>query len=84
VPSLRSLIEPRRIRRFDGKTTIIVWGGVIPPNVATFSQGLFRGIGLKARCNSLLGVIGIPDGTPRGHEFPNKALMDFRIERRIT
>ena len=46
--SLRTFVilnfEPRSIGRIDRKTTIIVGSAVIPPNAATFSQRLFRGI----------------------------------------
>jgi hypothetical protein len=63
---------------------MIVGSAVIPPNAATFSQRLFRGIDFDPRCNSLLGVGGFADGAPRDHEFMNKVRMNCRIEPRVT
>jgi hypothetical protein len=63
---------------------MIVGSAVIPPNAATFSQCLFRVIDFDPRCNSPLGVEGIADGAPRGHEFLNKMRMNRRIESGVT
>jgi hypothetical protein len=63
---------------------MIVGSAVIPPNAPAFSQRFFCGIDFDPRCNSPLGVEGIADGAPRGHELLNKMRMNCRIEPRVT
>jgi hypothetical protein len=76
--------EPRRIRRIDRESAIIVRGAVIPPNVATLAQVSFHGVHCQACCDSFLGIGGISECLTGSHEFPNQTFVRFRSKPWIT